>query len=78
MNDYTWKTDEPHSDNIITMTDYLCVEMNPSWTIDSVDGTYAEITTDFGDRYEVHASGNGDFSNHRVRFELIGGDHEGN
>ena len=71
MDDYIWETDEPHSDNTATMCDYLNVEMDESWTIDLIDGTYAEITTDFGDRYEVHASGNGDFSNHRVRFELL-------
>ena len=35
------------------------------------DGTYIEIQNDKGELYGVHASGNGDFRSHRVRFELI-------
>jgi hypothetical protein len=68
VNIWKWSTDEPHRDNSETMTDYLNTEMDPSWIIDLVDGSYAEITTDCGDEYALHASGDGNFNDHKVSF----------
>jgi len=72
MDDYTWRTDESHSDNSETMNDYLDNEMDQTWEIIMVDGTYAEIVTyDQGDKYGVHASGDGDSFSHRISFESL-------
>lgn len=71
MEDYTWETEESHADNIETMSDYLENHMDCSWEVIMVDGTYAEIETETGDVYEVHASGNGSFFEHRVSFVQI-------
>lgn len=36
------------------------------------DGSYAEAINEVtNERWGIHASGNGDFNNHRVRFELL-------
>lgn len=67
MEPYYWKTEDPHADNSVTMSDYLNNEMDNSFSIILVDGTYAEIKTNHG-KFAVHASGNGDFLNHKVEF----------
>lgn len=72
MNPYYWKTEEPHSTNIDTMNDYLDNEMPEGWVIADIDGTYAEVVDTDGNKWAVHASGNGDCNNHKVEFELIG------
>lgn len=72
MTDYTWSTDSPHANNTETMTDYLDNHLSSLYFCQMQDGSYAEIIdTIFGNRYAVHASGDGDFNNHRVRFELL-------
>ena len=71
MDDYYYSTDEPHYNNIETMQDYLDNEMPDVWSVLFSDGTYAEIETPYGDRYEVHASGNGTSYNHRISFKPI-------
>jgi hypothetical protein len=68
---YYWSTDDSHSDNQETMADYLENHMPDDWKIEMEDGTYAEIATVDGERYEVHASGNGDSNNHKIEFKLI-------
>lgn len=68
MNDWRWSTDEPHANNTETMSDYLNIEMDQSWSVDLVDESYAEIMTDSGERYAVHAKGDGNFNDHRVSF----------
>lgn len=68
---YTYKTDDPHFNNSETMQDYIDNEMDQSWEVIMIDGTYAEIMTDAGAVYEVHASGNGDSYNHKIDFKLI-------
>lgn len=71
MNDYTWGTSVPHSDNTETMSDYLNNHLPENWKVLIHDGSYAEVQDESGSRWEVHASGDGDSFNHRVRFELI-------
>ena len=64
-----WHTDEPHADNTITMSEYI----NDMTLLDItlIDGTYAEGIDCNGQRYGIHASGNGDFCNHKIEFELL-------
>ena len=69
---YYWNTEESHFDNNETMSDFLNAEMDDSYTVNFVDGTYAEITDNHGCRWAVHASGNGDSFNHKVQFDCIG------
>ena len=64
-----WKTDEPHHDNSETMQDYL--ETINMLDITMVDGTYAEGVNAQGQRFEIHASGDGDFNEHTVESNLI-------
>jgi len=64
-----WETDEPHADNTETMCDYINhINM---LDITLVDGTYAEGVNLKGEKYEIHASGDGDFTHHKVEFKLI-------
>ena len=69
MDDITWKTDDPHSNNSHTMSDYI--ENHNMLDIYLIDGTYAEGKNCNGDKYEIHAGGDGDSFNHRVTFKLI-------
>jgi hypothetical protein len=64
-----WKTEEPHVDNNETMQAYL--EDINMLDITIVDGAYAEGVNAKGEKYALHASGNGDFYNHKVEFELL-------
>ena len=64
-----WKTDEPHADNMETMSDYL--ENTTMLDITLVDGTYAEGVNCKGEKYEIHASGDGDFNHHKIEFKRI-------
>ena len=63
-----WKTEKPHSTNSETMADYL--ENENMLDILMVDGSYAEGKNCKGEIYEIHASGDGDFCNHKVEFKL--------
>ena len=69
MDNIYWKTDEHHHDNNETMSDYL--ENINMLDITLVDGTYAEGVNGKGEKYEIHASGNGDHYNHMISFKLI-------
>ncbi len=69
MEDIRWVTEEPHADNITTMNDYL--DNINMLDISFVDGTYAEGTNCKGEKYEIHASGDGDFNHHIISFKLI-------
>lgn len=72
MENYYWKTLVPHSDNTETMNDYLSNHLPDEFHVVMRDGSYAEIqSADTAQIYAVHASGNGDFNNHVVIFELI-------
>jgi len=65
-----WETDEPHANNTETMCDYL--EYINMLDIHLVDGTYAEGSNAQGQRFGIHASGNGDFTHHKIEYVLIG------
>jgi len=71
MNTYYWTTDEYHSDNSITMLDYLNNHMDEEYEILIVDTTYAEIVDQEGNKYAVRSSGNGDSFNHKIEFERL-------
>lgn len=73
MEDYTWSTEIAHSDNTETMNDYLENRMDCDlFECYFIDGTYAEIMNkNTKQSFGVHASGNGDFFNHKVTFEFI-------
>lgn len=69
METYYWTTDYAHNNNEHTMQEYLdevCM-----LDIITVDGTYAEGKNAKGEIYAIHASGNGDFFNHKITFELM-------
>jgi len=69
MNTIYWTTDEQLSDNTCVMDDYLYY--HNMLDITYLDGTYAEGVNCRGDKYEIHASGDGDFFKHKVEFKLI-------
>lgn len=70
--DYYWSTEESHGNNQATMCDFLDNHLTDDYEVVMVDGTYAEIKNiGTGDVFEVHASGDGDFNNHKVRFEPL-------
>lgn len=67
MKIYYWSTKKSHADNSETMLDYLENHLPIDAICIMKDGSYAEIL--IGDvKYAVHASGNGDFNNHKVEF----------
>ena len=69
MENIYWTTEEPHADNNTTMCDYL--ETINMLDITMVDGTYAEGVNAKGERFGIHASGDGDFFNHKIEFERL-------
>ena len=72
---YYWQTEEPLSTNEYTMHDFIDNHLDfDNFDLTNHDGTYAEIKNrKTGKEYEVHASGNGDFCNHKVEFrEIVG------
>lgn len=72
VDDFTWESDNPHSDNSYTMEEYLNDHLPDKFDIIYHDGSYAEILDrNSGEKYEVHAGGDGDFNNHRIKFRLI-------
>ncbi|MCD6347650.1 MAG: hypothetical protein J7L96_09550 [Bacteroidales bacterium] len=68
---YFWETDEPLATGAETMDDYLEYHMPNENELLMVDGTYAEIKDEDGNKFAVHASGNGDFCHHKVEFESM-------
>ena len=69
---YCWETPIPHQDNIETMNDFLENHLDKINGLDieikEVDGTlvFASDTESDVIKYEIHASGDGDFSHHKV------------
>ncbi len=72
--EFIWRTEHEHGDNMVTMYDflenYLEEVFNDDVEILEHDGTYAEILYE-GTKYGLHASGNGDFFNHKITIEKI-------
>lgn len=77
MEDYTFSTKEPMATNSDTMAEFLNTDehfyqrFNRGSEILLDEGTYAEVENGDGKKYAVLASGDGDFYNHRIRFELL-------
>jgi hypothetical protein len=72
MEDFTWNTVVPHFTNAETMENYLINYLPDNFTIVHQDGSLAEVLdTETEQFWRLHASGDGTFNNHRVRFELI-------
>lgn len=71
MEDYNWKTEEGHFNNEQTMQDFIENHTPVNCEVFFVDGTYAEMVTANGSIYGIHAGGNGDSFNHKVRFEFM-------
>jgi hypothetical protein len=69
MDTIYWSTEESHPNNQTTMSDYL--DNINMLDIHMVDGTYAEGSNCKGERYEIHASGDGDFNHHKIEFRLM-------
>lgn len=69
MEDFTWRTEYAHNDNSQTLQEWLYEYCNLNILL--VDGTYAEGTDEDTSLWGIHASGNGDSFNHRVRFEKL-------
>jgi hypothetical protein len=64
-----WCTEEPLDTTSDTMQDYL--ENINMLDITYVSGSYAEGSNNLGIGYEMYASGDGDFCNHKVEFKMI-------
>ena len=69
MKTFTWKTDYAHNDNEQTMEEYL--HEYCELEITKIDGAYAVGKDENGDVWAIHASGNGDFFNHKIEFEAL-------
>lgn len=70
MDNYYWETEEPLATNELTMHDWVDNHMPDDYELLKHYGTYAEVKTPEG-TIEVHASGDGDFCNHKVSFVLV-------
>lgn len=69
---FYWSTYHVHHNNEQTLGEFLYTILPEEYTVTFVDGTYAEITKEgTTETYSVHASGNGDFYNHKIEFEEI-------
>jgi len=72
MQTFYWQTTEPHATNEETMQDYLDNHLPSEFEVTLQDGTYAEITNiQTNECFAAHASGNGDFCNHKIEFEKL-------
>ena len=65
-----WTTQEFHANNSVTMSDFIENKLDEDVEVLMTDGSYAEIEWN-GNKYAIRASGNGDFLNHKVEFELL-------
>jgi len=74
MEDYTWITTTPMATNTDTMENFLDNHFYERFSekaqVLEDNESYIEVE-DNGKRYGVHASGNGDFCNHRIRIEEL-------
>ena len=68
---YRWTTEEPLATNMDTMDDYLDYHLSADYEILSVDGAYIEVKDKDGNKFAIHASGDGDFCHHKVEIEPI-------
>jgi len=75
MDDYIFETKEPLATNEITMevflNDYFYEVFDSESQVIKDDGTFVEVKSGDGILWGLHASGNGDFVSHRIRFEQL-------
>lgn len=72
MQPFYWNTENEHSNNVETMNDYLENHLSDEFEVIFEDGTYAEIKNkNTGAIWGVNASGDGDFTHHKVDFEFV-------
>ena len=72
METFKWQTVEPHNNNEETMIEYLENHLPQCFDVIFEDGTYAEIQNkNTGQIFGVNASGDGDFTHHKVEFEFV-------
>jgi hypothetical protein len=72
MNDFTFTTTEPlnsNTDILLYFLNHLFLKVfNEKSFIILWEGSYAEVLDSDNQRWEVHASGDGDFTHHRITF----------
>lgn len=68
---FYWETDYYHQDNAFTMQDFIENHLPPEFDVILDDGSYAEVLDGKGQKWALHASGDGDFVSHRIRFEAL-------
>ena len=72
METFYWTTEQPHQNNTDTMNQYLCEHLPLEFTIIYQDDSTAEIrNSETAERFQVHATGNGDSYNHKVEFKSL-------
>lgn len=75
MEDYRFTTKTPLATNEETMSvflnDHFYERFDSDAQVITDDGTYVEVENRNGELWAVHASGDGDFVSHRIRFEPI-------
>jgi len=72
METFYWHTEQAHSDNTETMSEYLDEHLPLEFTIVYQDGTMSEVrNSETAERFEAHASGNGDSFHHKVEFNAL-------
>lgn len=65
---FYWSTEYYHHDNTFTMNDYLENFLDNHIKITLDDGSYVEVLNSYTkEKYAIHASGNGDCYNHKVK-----------
>lgn len=72
---YRFTTKEPLATNADTMDCFLNEHFYEVFDEDVIfieyDGSYAEVIDGKGQKLSLHASGDGDFTSHRIRFEAM-------
>lgn len=63
-------TEKPLDTNTEVM-DYYIEHLSEDLFLYYIDDTYAEGCDEDGIDYQIHASGNGDFCNHKIEFVLM-------
>ena len=72
MDAYYWETEYEHANNETTMAEFLDFYLSNEFDVIFEDGTYAEIENIIThEKWECHASGNGDFRHHKIEFKPI-------
>jgi len=75
MEDFKFTTNEPLATNSDTMDWFANEHFYKVFDKEAIfieeDGSYAEVLDGGGTKWALHASGDGDFTHHRIRFEVL-------